>query len=182
MSARDIYIASHRFVHEDIAAPGHWESARLMPATTKTGLAASINTGRVHVINSAALVVGDGPTRLAVRWVCGGGSVNARPAAAVEAACDWCEVLGHIHEGAGVYRCYDLNDELVYIGSSVNIRQRIRGHVSSTPWWSEVARVESEPHPSETAARLAEALAIRTELPKRNRFNIPLHVIQGGVA
>lgn len=166
--------AARGFMTEQLDAPSSYGPVRIMPTTIKSGLAASINSGRVHVPADAALITDGSQARLAVRWVCGGGSVNARPAGVDEVACDVCERLSLL--------CFDADDSLLYIGSTVKLRQRIRNHVSQTSWWGDVARIETDPFTTETAARLAEALAITRELPARNRFNIPLHLLKGGAA
>lgn len=176
----DVRAAAGRYVGGELDDRGHFGTAWLMPTRIKTGIAASINNGRVHLANSAALATDGTRTVLAVRWVCGGGSSNARPAEIDEVACESCERLQHLPEGPVVYRCYDDEGALLYIGSSINLRQRVRGHRGATRWWDEVVRVEAESYPTETAARIAEAHAIRDELPERNKYGIPLEVIKGG--
>jgi hypothetical protein len=153
-----------------------------MPAQIKSGMAASISRGMVHIVDEAALAVDADGAQLAVRWICGNGAVNARPADPSEVACDACEQLQHLPRGPVVYRCYGTDGDLLYIGSSANVRIRVRAHSTGTRWWDEVAQVEAEPFPTITAARLAEAQAIIAELPSRNRANIPLRVIRGGAA
>jgi excinuclease UvrABC nuclease subunit len=67
-----------------------------------------------------------------------------------------------------IYRVYDANDRLIYIGASGDLVQRFELHKRNT-WWFELAsRVEWEDQPSRAAAFAAEALAIQEEQPAFN--------------
>lgn len=66
-----------------------------------------------------------------------------------------------------VYRCFSTGGDLLYVGCSVNVEQRMSQH-ASMPWASAVARVETDgPHSYVTARRL-ETEAIRDEDPQHN--------------
>lgn len=69
-----------------------------------------------------------------------------------------------------VYRLYDVNDELLYIGSSDNPEKRWAAHRSTKSWWPQVARREVTWHPWREAWR-EEASAIWHEEPKYNVFS-----------
>lgn len=71
-----------------------------------------------------------------------------------------------------VYRLYDANDELLYIGSSDNPDKRCARHRSTKPWWPQVARREVTWHPWREAWGV-EADAIWHEQPKHNVFSTP---------
>lgn len=69
-----------------------------------------------------------------------------------------------------VYRLYDANGELLYIGSSDNPEKRWTAHRSTKPWWPQVARHEVTWHPWREAWGV-EARAIWNERPKHNVFS-----------
>jgi excinuclease UvrABC nuclease subunit len=70
---------------------------------------------------------------------------------------------------AVIYRCYDADGSLLYIGSSINVEQRLEAHQSTSFWRCHVARVRLQIAPDELTARRLEAKAIRAENP---RFNL----------
>lgn len=71
-----------------------------------------------------------------------------------------------------VYRAYDADDRLIYVGATGNIERRLSNH-RSTSWWSSLARrVEVERHPAMPDALRAETEAIRTERPAFNMQHV----------
>lgn len=68
-----------------------------------------------------------------------------------------------------VYRCYDLNRTLLYIGHTNRWLVRRSKHRRETPWWGQVAKVTFEPYPDRAAAHAAEQSAIRAEQPLHNK-------------
>lgn len=64
-----------------------------------------------------------------------------------------------------VYRCFDVDGHLLYIGRTGSPRRRVTNHRSTTSWWPEVARMSWERHKD---AELAELLAIVNEHPRYN--------------
>lgn len=70
-------------------------------------------------------------------------------------------------EGAHVYRVFGPNELLLYIGSSVNVRQRLPQH-GRERWFQVIEAVTCERHPTIKAARAAEWAAIRSEVPMCN--------------
>jgi predicted GIY-YIG superfamily endonuclease len=71
-----------------------------------------------------------------------------------------------------LYRCFDADDFLIYIGCTVDVRKRLQLHRCSTTvkasrWLTAcMARhIVSEPYPSRVAALAAEAAAIAAEQP-----------------
>ena len=77
-----------------------------------------------------------------------------------------------------VYRMYDAEGRLLYVGMTVNQKKRIQvwrsvgraaGH-----WWPQVADIQWEFHPDKGAAAAAERTAIQTESPLHN-INGRLH-------
>ena len=69
-----------------------------------------------------------------------------------------------------VYRMWDKNGVLLYIGKSNNPLNRWKQH-RKKPWFKQVTRFEYEPHPDEAAAYAAEREAIKTEHPLYNIVN-----------
>jgi predicted GIY-YIG superfamily endonuclease len=68
-----------------------------------------------------------------------------------------------------LYRLYDAEDRLLYIGFSNSAHGRIRKHVAEKPWAGEIVRAEiSEPIATYEQAQEAESIAIDTENPLRN--------------
>lgn len=67
-----------------------------------------------------------------------------------------------------LYRHFDKEGTLLYVGISLNGLQRLVSHKEGARWFSEISRVEIEKHASKKAASIAEGLAIRTEKPKYN--------------
>jgi hypothetical protein len=71
--------------------------------------------------------------------------------------------------GCVVYRCYDADERLLYVGSTGNSYNRFTVHQRKTKWWPEVARIAVAEQPDIETARRVEALAIFAEKPLRNR-------------
>src|SRR5450432_3574183 len=85
------------------------------------------------------------------------------------------DVLTHIPETPGVYRFYGLNALPLYIGKSVNLRERVAAHFSSDyrnandlRLSAEITRIEIEQTAGELGALLRESQLIKTLLPTYN--------------
>ena len=85
------------------------------------------------------------------------------------------DVLDGLPEGPGVYRFYGVNDLPIYIGKSVNLRDRVRSHFSSDHRTAndirisgEIRRVEVEETAGELGALLREARLVKELLPLHN--------------
>jgi GIY-YIG catalytic domain len=75
------------------------------------------------------------------------------------------------HGRTAVYRLYDTNGTLLYIGSSNNPPYRYSEHACSplkSSWWPQVTRKDETWYDKRTDAQQAEAQAIRTEHPRHN--------------
>jgi hypothetical protein len=68
---------------------------------------------------------------------------------------------------ASLYRHFDAEGRLLYVGISKNAVCRLNGHQSKS-WYDDLARVEIEKHPSRDHALYAESVAIRVENPLYN--------------
>lgn len=69
---------------------------------------------------------------------------------------------------AALYRLFDADGQLLYIGISDVPSRRFTQHAYDKPWWPEVVRKSLEWHPDRVSVENAEALAIRSEGPKYN--------------
>ena len=85
------------------------------------------------------------------------------------------DALENLPEGPGVYRFYGVNDLPIYIGKSVNVRDRVRSHFSSdyrsandVRISSEIRRIEVEETAGELGALLKEARLVKELLPLHN--------------
>jgi excinuclease UvrABC nuclease subunit len=67
-----------------------------------------------------------------------------------------------------VYRMYDEDGRLLYIGVTCSMKRRLYAHRKATPWFHEIACLTSVPFEHRRAAFEAEAAAIRAEQPLYN--------------
>lgn len=72
-----------------------------------------------------------------------------------------------------LYRFFNADDELLYVGIAVRFEQRRLQHQSDKTWWPEVARWVLAEHPCRLDAALAERDAIIAELPRYNVMHHP---------
>ncbi len=68
-----------------------------------------------------------------------------------------------------MYRLFDAQGDLLYIGMSRNIKERVRGHELKQPWGYQITGATYEAYETRHAASIAERDAIRDEEP---RFNV----------
>jgi predicted GIY-YIG superfamily endonuclease len=67
-----------------------------------------------------------------------------------------------------VYRYFDAEDALLYVGVAFDVLKRAVSHRRHSPWWPLAATYTEERYPTRIAALAAEAEAIRTEGPLFN--------------
>ncbi|MFE8011487.1 GIY-YIG nuclease family protein [Streptomyces antibioticus] len=72
-----------------------------------------------------------------------------------------------------LYRLFDADDELLYVGISKDPAARWKQHQSRTPWWRDVAMRTVEWYDDRPAAEAAERKAIQTESPRYNVVHRP---------
>jgi predicted GIY-YIG superfamily endonuclease len=70
---------------------------------------------------------------------------------------------------AAVYRMYNADDDLLYVGATYSIFTRFHQHRYGSRWWEDVRRIEIEHCASIEEALAREVDAIRTEAPIFNR-------------
>lgn len=68
-----------------------------------------------------------------------------------------------------VYRAFDADGRLLYIGSTIDFTARISSHRSVSWWMPLVTRFDVEVHLNDEAARRAEMVAIDREIPAFNQ-------------
>lgn len=68
-----------------------------------------------------------------------------------------------------VYRCFDEDGRLLYVGCTTNLRNRLEQHRASSWWSPTVAKVTSKVFPDGESGRAAERAAIRDEIPRWNK-------------
>jgi predicted GIY-YIG superfamily endonuclease len=69
-----------------------------------------------------------------------------------------------------VYRCYNAEGVLLYVGVTDDIRQRITHHRTNAPWFGGVSRLGCEVYTERDAAYAREGALIREALPPGNRL------------
>ncbi|MFI7890922.1 GIY-YIG nuclease family protein [Streptomyces sp. CACIS-1.16CA] len=67
-----------------------------------------------------------------------------------------------------LYRLFDADGRLLYVGTSVHPQKRWEQHAATKPWWSAVHRATVEWLPGRDAALAAEREAIAAEAPLHN--------------
>jgi predicted GIY-YIG superfamily endonuclease len=68
-----------------------------------------------------------------------------------------------------VYRAYDADWNLLYVGCTYDLPNRLAHHRrNQSPWWEHYARITTEKHTCHARAAAAEARAIRLEQPLFN--------------
>lgn len=68
-----------------------------------------------------------------------------------------------------VYRHFDKQGNLLYVGCSLSAVHRLSQHSQVSPWFTEIAKIDVEKFNSRDAALAAERQAIQTEKPKYNK-------------
>ena len=72
-----------------------------------------------------------------------------------------------------VYRYFDAQDRLLYVGVTINLKQRDAAHRHNSAWRVDAVRREVEEYPNRETAYKCEAIAIREESPLHNRQGLP---------
>jgi predicted GIY-YIG superfamily endonuclease len=70
-----------------------------------------------------------------------------------------------------LYRIYDADGALLYVGATTNPAARIDTHSRTQPWWPDAANIALEHFASWESLAEAETNAIRTEGPKYNQLH-----------
>lgn len=67
-----------------------------------------------------------------------------------------------------VYRIFDKEGRLIYVGASANPEARLLAHKHTSWWYPQVGRIKIKVYRTRTEATDAEKLAIRSEFPRWN--------------
>ncbi|OCB57654.1 hypothetical protein A5677_16960 [Mycobacterium malmoense] len=81
----------------------------------------------------------------------------------------------HIEKRHILYRFFNKDDELLYVGLTDNPGIRFRTHQSTQTWYTECVLATMEHFDSRNALKRAELNAIRVEKPKYNVVGNPVH-------
>lgn len=68
-----------------------------------------------------------------------------------------------------VYRFYDANDKLLYVGITKNLSRRLAAHTKTKEWWLNVASIKLEHFKNRESARLREKTYTMFLDPKHNK-------------
>jgi predicted GIY-YIG superfamily endonuclease len=71
-----------------------------------------------------------------------------------------------------LYRFYDIDRQLLYVGITNNPWQRIKAHESDKDWWNEVAHATFEHYQSRMELEAEERAAIKSERPRYNKTHV----------
>lgn len=67
-----------------------------------------------------------------------------------------------------LYRAYDNENNLLYVGMTQSLRNRIRTHIAVSNWMEKTDWIKIERYPDRKSVMEAERSAIKNELPERN--------------
>lgn len=72
-----------------------------------------------------------------------------------------------------LYRHFDSEGRLLYVGISLSAVERLKQHVARSGWASDIASITVETHPDREAAMKAERAAVERERPLYNKMLVP---------
>jgi len=67
-----------------------------------------------------------------------------------------------------LYRHFDADGQLLYVGISLSAVVRLCAHMNCSPWADQIAMLTIERHPTREAAMAAERAAVKEERPLHN--------------
>ncbi|WIB72599.1 GIY-YIG nuclease family protein [Curtobacterium sp. MCBD17_026] len=73
-----------------------------------------------------------------------------------------------------LYRFYDADDALLYVGITNDVVTRFRVHRRQSTWWTAALRCDWRVYGSRESAAAAEAAAIQLEKPRHNAIQPPV--------
>ncbi len=76
-----------------------------------------------------------------------------------------------------LYRMYDEDDNLLYVGMSGRLLTRLDNHWITKPWLRDLRKITVRQYPSQEKGLQAETQAIRREVPRYNRVHHPRRVL-----
>ena len=77
-------------------------------------------------------------------------------------------VTDELIERCYVYRFFDAEDRLLYVGIARDLGVRFAAHRRRSPWWADAVRGTTVTYPTRADAELAEGIAIHAEHPLHN--------------
>lgn len=76
-----------------------------------------------------------------------------------------------------LYRLWDVNDRLLYVGITCQPSRRMRTHAGQKDWWRHVTRITIQHFSDRQELVEAETEAIATENPKYNILGLPKRAV-----
>ena len=73
-----------------------------------------------------------------------------------------------------VYRMFDADDQLLYLGCTADLGARIHAHALYKRWFGDVRRMTFEPHPDRASGLAAEAAGLTAEKPLYDGMGVDL--------
>lgn len=73
-----------------------------------------------------------------------------------------------------LYRMFDADGSLLYVGITVHVGGRFDHHRRNKPWWTDVARIELQHFPDRGSVEDAERDAVVSERPRYNIALVPV--------
>lgn len=67
-----------------------------------------------------------------------------------------------------VYRLYDQQDRLIYVGCTYDLEKRLQAHRRKMWWFYQISRISTETHPNRSEALKSETRIRDTEAPRWN--------------
>jgi predicted GIY-YIG superfamily endonuclease len=78
------------------------------------------------------------------------------------------EIAGNTKKETILYRHFNKDNQLLYVGISFSVMARLQKHSKLSPWWRNISHITFERFPSRAAAIAAEQMAIDQERPLHN--------------
>lgn len=79
-----------------------------------------------------------------------------------------CDEIEFGDDPTALYRLYDADGALLYVGIAYNTKARMEQHAREQGWWAEVSRRTVRLYASRNEAAEAEEAAIESERPRHN--------------
>lgn len=141
-----------------------------LPAIAKSAFVAASLGRKLHRPGRAETLWVDGRyVGVTVKTVCHAWLVNHLSLESDPETFDYCDAcLIEAWPGPCVYRLFDDEGGLLYVGCTINLLNRVLAHLGG-PWGSLIASHSFEVFPDQLSALLAERVAILNERPEFNK-------------
>jgi hypothetical protein len=139
------------------------DGAFVFPVQVKVPFGVARRGTFVHRVRFAGAVLEGGQLRYGAHWLCPAGTSDAifLATAGDRRLCQACIAA----RTPVVYRCFDRDGQLLYVGVTNCRYERMYQHKKGSPWWPEVHHTRFRYFPTIGEAHAAEVEAILTEFP-----------------